>query len=144
MELSLSNGKKKINCCPSHQSYVFILIWGGAIVRWKEFWLLQDLKYQGNIIFFLTLFLLNEVSCLSENTWTPGVLKSRGDRMVTHFSVSFRACININLTCLCTLLDWGLSLCLNAFAELDHEREGLKEDKVPGVFEEENQVSLRT
>lgn len=57
------------------------------------------------IFFFLIFFLLNEISCLSENTWTPGVLKSRGDRMVTHFSVSFRACININLTCLCTLLD---------------------------------------
>lgn len=42
------------------------------------------------------------------------------------------------------VLDHGLSLYLNAFAELDYERECLKEEKVPKVFEEENQVSLRT
>lgn len=64
--------------------------------------------------------------------------------MVTHFGVSFGACIHINLTCLSTLPDWEINLWLNAFAELGNERECLKEDKVPGVFEEENQVTLRT
>lgn len=42
------------------------------------------------------------------------------------------------------VLDYGLSLYWNTFAELGHKRECLKEEKVSKVFEEENQVSLRT
>lgn len=51
---------------------------------------------------------------------------------------------SVVLTYLYTLLHWGLNLCLNAFAELGRETDDLKEDKLPGEFEEENQVTLRT
>lgn len=51
---------------------------------------------------------------------------------------------SVILTYLYTLLPWGLNLCLNAFAKLGRERDDLKEDKLPGEFEEENQVTLRT
>lgn len=61
----------------------------------------------------------------------------------SHLLVLALGCAVI-LTYLCTLLHWGLNLLWNAFAELGCERDCLKDDKLPGEFEEENQVTLRT
>lgn len=69
-------------------------------------------------------------------------LKWKGGGM-SHLLVLASGC-GVILTFLCTSLHWGLNLGLNAFAQLGRERDCLKEDKLPGEFEEENQVTLRT